>query len=95
MAYSKNLNQDQFVDNRLTYEVTLRNLELFGEAATHMSDDLGEQYTDIRWRLITAALTHNFGDCISLINEAMAVYYKLRIQYNFSSAKDGIPVQLE
>jgi len=78
--------------NRLTY-VTLRNLELFGEAATHMPDDLREQYTGIPWRLITAALAHNFRDCISLINEAMAVYYNLRILYNFSPAKDGIPVQ--
>jgi uncharacterized protein with HEPN domain len=29
-------NQERFVDSRLTYDATLRNLELIGEAASHV-----------------------------------------------------------
>ena len=37
-AYTAGLDQDGFVGNRLVYDATLRNLELIGEAATHIPD---------------------------------------------------------
>ena len=40
LTYTKGLNQAGFVANELTYDATLRNLELIGEAATHIPDDV-------------------------------------------------------
>ncbi len=40
LAYTDGLDQASFVTNGLTYDATLRNLELIGEAATHIPDDI-------------------------------------------------------
>jgi uncharacterized protein with HEPN domain len=39
-AYSHGLDQQKFVGDSLVYDATLRNLELIGEAATHIPDDV-------------------------------------------------------
>ena len=38
----------------LTFDATLRNLELIGEAATHVPDEVRAAYPDIPWRMIIA-----------------------------------------
>ena len=40
VAYTNGLDQQAFVANGLVYDATLRNLELIGEAATHVPDDV-------------------------------------------------------
>jgi uncharacterized protein with HEPN domain len=37
-----------------TYDATLRNLELIGEAATHIPDEVRTTNPDIPWRLVIA-----------------------------------------
>jgi hypothetical protein len=39
-AYAQGLDHQEFVGNSLVYDATLRNLELIGEAATHIPDDV-------------------------------------------------------
>ncbi len=38
LAYTQDMSQQEFVDSGITYDATLRNLELIGEAATHVPD---------------------------------------------------------
>ena len=38
----------------LTYDATLRNLELLGEAATHIPQDIRTAHPEIPWRMIIA-----------------------------------------
>lgn len=40
IAYTQGLNQGGFVGRGLNYDATLRNLELIGEAAMHVPDDI-------------------------------------------------------
>lgn len=40
MTYSSGLDQATFVSTGLNYDATLRNLELIGEAATHIPDEV-------------------------------------------------------
>ena len=47
LAYTENLDQDAFIADTLTYDATLRNLELIGEAATHIPAEVREAYPDI------------------------------------------------
>ena len=54
VAYTEGMTQSDFVTDRLTYDATLRNLELIGEAATHIPDTVREANPDIPWRLIIA-----------------------------------------
>jgi len=54
LDYTEDLDQAAFVTDRLTYDATLRNLELIGEAATHVPDRIRQIFPEIPWRLIIA-----------------------------------------
>ena len=54
LAYTDNLDQAGFVANGLIYDATLRNLELIGEAATHIPDEVRAAHAAIPWRMIVA-----------------------------------------
>lgn len=53
-TYTQDLDQQGFVASGLTFDATLRNLELIGEAATHVPDEVRAAYPDIPWRMIIA-----------------------------------------
>ncbi|MDN3519928.1 HepT-like ribonuclease domain-containing protein [Halomonas ramblicola] len=54
LAYTDGLSQEDFITHDLTYDATLRNLELIGEAATRIPDDVRAAHPEIPWRLIIA-----------------------------------------
>ncbi|HKK01077.1 MAG TPA: DUF86 domain-containing protein [Desulfuromonadales bacterium] len=54
LAYTDDLGQADFVANTLIYDGTLRNLELIGEAATHIPDEIRTAHPEIPWRMIIA-----------------------------------------
>ena len=54
LAYTEGLDQVAFIADHLTYDATLRNLELIGEAATHVPDEIRQTFPEIPWRLIIA-----------------------------------------
>lgn len=51
---NRRLDQAGFVADGLTYDATLRNLELIGEAASRIPDEVRAAHRDIPWRLIIA-----------------------------------------
>jgi uncharacterized protein with HEPN domain len=76
-AYSAGLDQAAFEQDDLRYDAILRNLELIGEAATHVPSDIRKTYTDIPWRQVIATrnrLIHGYlgidGDTLwSIVSE--------------------------
>lgn len=54
VAYTSGLDQDAFVGDRRTYDATLRNLELIGEAATRVPEEVREASPQIKWRQVIA-----------------------------------------
>lgn len=50
LAYTAGLDQAAFVANALVYDATLRNLELIGEAATHVPDAVRQAHPQVPWR---------------------------------------------
>ena len=53
-SYTAGFDQAGFITSEITYDATLRNLELIGEAATHIPEEIRSAYTEIPWRLIIA-----------------------------------------
>ncbi len=53
-SYTDGMGQTGFIKNNITYDATLRNLELIGEAATHIPEEIQSANPDIPWRLIIA-----------------------------------------
>ena len=54
LSYTDGLDQKAFVSSGITYDATLRNLELIGEAATRIPEDVRNAHPDIPWRMIIA-----------------------------------------
>ena len=52
MAYTQGMTQAAFTADSRTYDAVLRNLELIGEAATHVPDGMRESNPQIEWRSI-------------------------------------------
>ncbi|WIM06380.1 MAG: DUF86 domain-containing protein [Candidatus Nitricoxidivorans perseverans] len=53
-AYTEGLDQASFIAIDLNYDATVRNLELIGEAATHIPDAVRLETPQIPWRQIIA-----------------------------------------
>ncbi|MCY3561220.1 MAG: DUF86 domain-containing protein [bacterium] len=51
-TYVEGLDQRGFTADQRTYDATLRNLELLGEAATHVPESVREAHPEIAWRQI-------------------------------------------
>ena len=63
LAYTHGFDQTGFVASGLIYDATLRNLELIGEAATHIPDEVRASRPEIPWRMIIAtrnSLIHGY-----------------------------------
>jgi uncharacterized protein with HEPN domain len=54
LAYTEGLDQAGFGASGPIYDGTLRNLELIGEAATHIPEDIRTAHPEIPWRMIIA-----------------------------------------
>ena len=54
LDYTAGLDQTAFVESTLNYDATLRKLELIGEAATHVPDNVRQSQPEISWRMIIA-----------------------------------------
>lgn len=54
LAYTDGLDQTAFDASGLNYDATLRNLELIGEAATHIPAAVRDGAPQVPWRLIIA-----------------------------------------
>ena len=52
MRYSEDLSAEQFEANQLVRDAVLRNLELLGEAAKQIPDDVRDRHPAVPWRRI-------------------------------------------
>jgi uncharacterized protein with HEPN domain len=54
LAYTEGMDKQAFILEGRTYDATLRNIELIGEAATHVPRHVREEHPQIEWRRIVA-----------------------------------------
>ena len=52
LAYTAGMDQEAFLADDLTYDATSRNLELIGEAATHIPTVMRQANSEIPWHAI-------------------------------------------
>ena len=51
-SYIKGLDFDAFIQNEMIIDAVLRNLEVIGEAAKNIPEDIRERYSKIPWKRI-------------------------------------------
>jgi uncharacterized protein with HEPN domain len=83
MRYTEGFDQSAFVSSGLNYDATLRNLELIGEAATHIPDPVRKANPNIPWRLIIATRNRLIHGYLGIDNDTI-----------WSIIKDDIPALL-
>lgn len=71
LAYTAGLDQAAFVANTLVYDATLRNLELIGEAATHVPDDVRQAHPQVPWRMIVATRNRLIHAYLGIDNDTL------------------------
>ena len=70
-AYTIGLSQSSFVEDQRTFDATLRNLELIGEAATHIPDSVRLAHPEIPWRLVIATRTRLIHGYLGIDNDTL------------------------
>ena len=71
IAYTRGLDQAGFVTSGLNYDATVRNLELIGEAATHVPDAVRVANPQIPWRLIVATRNRLIHSYLGIDNDTL------------------------
>ena len=71
ISYTDGFNQEHFISSGINYDATLRNLELIGEAATHVPTEIREQYPNIPWRMIMATRNKIIHGYLGIDNDTL------------------------
>lgn len=71
IAYTNGLDQDRFIQNGLNYDATLRNLELIGEAASHVPQFVRDSHPDVPWRLMVATRNRIIHGYLGIDNDTV------------------------
>ena len=48
--FTEGLSEEQFMDDPKTLDAVIRNLEIIGEAAKNVPDDIRQKFPEIEWR---------------------------------------------
>lgn len=71
ISYTNGFDLERFTSSGLTYDATLRNLELIGEAATHIPQTVRDQHTEIQWRMIIATRNKLIHGYLGIDNDTL------------------------
>jgi uncharacterized protein with HEPN domain len=84
LAYTDGLGQEGFVHSRLNYDATLRNLELIGEAASHVPEDARKLVPEVPWRQLVATRNRLIHGYLGIDNDTL-----------WSIVRDDVPPLLQ
>lgn len=71
LAYTEGFDQPRFEQSGLTYDATVRNLELIGEAATHVPQQVREFAAHIEWKKIVAMRNRLIHGYLGIDNDTL------------------------
>ncbi|TDJ16475.1 MAG: DUF86 domain-containing protein [Gammaproteobacteria bacterium] len=71
LTYTDGLNQAAFESNPKTFDATLRNLELIGEAATRIPQSVRDGASEIPWRQVIATRNRLIHGCLGVDNDTI------------------------
>lgn len=71
IAYTDGFDRDRFIASGLNYDATLRNLELIGEAASHVPDVVRAAHPQVPWRLVIATRNRLIHGYLGIDNDTL------------------------
>ncbi|HRP28009.1 MAG TPA: DUF86 domain-containing protein [Burkholderiaceae bacterium] len=70
-AFTAGMDQSAFLANALVYDATLRNLELIGEAATHVPGHIRTAHPEVPWRMMIATRNRLIHAYLGIDNDTL------------------------
>jgi uncharacterized protein with HEPN domain len=71
ILYTDDLDLPSFITSGLNYDATVRNLELIGEAATHIPESIRVTNPEIPWRMIIATRNRLIHGYLGIDNDTL------------------------
>jgi len=71
LSYTDGLDQDTFESDGKVYDATVRNLELIGEAATNIPENIRNNASNIPWRQIVATRNRLIHGYLGIDNDTL------------------------
>ena len=71
LKYTRGLDQAGFESNDMIFDATVRNLELIGEAATHIPDTVRQRYPEVPWRQLVATRNRLIHGYLGIDNDTL------------------------
>jgi uncharacterized protein with HEPN domain len=71
LLYTEEMDQATLMNSGLNYDATLRNLELIGEAATHIPDEVRKAHSEIPWRLMISTRNRLIHGYLGIDNDTV------------------------
>ena len=71
LAFTHGLQQEQFVADAMRFDATVRNLELIGEAASHIPQKLRNAHPAVPWRMLIATRNQLIHGYLGLDNDIL------------------------
>jgi uncharacterized protein with HEPN domain len=71
VAFTQGLQQEQLVADAMRFDATVRNLELIGEAASHIPQDVRDAHSAIPWRMLIATRNQLIHGYLGLDNDIL------------------------
>lgn len=84
VSYTDGLDLESFEADRRTYDATMRNIELIGEAANQLPRRVWEAYPDIPWRGV-----------VGMRNRVLHDYMGARSQTIWNALRNDVPALLD
>lgn len=79
--YLQGVNEQNFKDTRLIQDGVIRQIEIIGEAARHISKDIRTAYPEIPWQ-----------DVAGMRDKLIHDYFGVDIEKVWDTAKDDLPI---
>lgn len=71
LSFTQGVQQEQLVADAMRFDATVRNLELIGEAATHVPQDVRNAHPVIPWRMLIATRNQLIHGYLGLDNDIL------------------------
>ena len=81
LEYIQGLDFEGFLAHRMAYDAVVRNLEIIGEAAKNLPDEIRARYPDVEWRKI-----------VGLRDVLAHVYFGLEDETLWDIASNKVPM---
>lgn len=70
-AFTRGFDQEHFIHDPMCFDATIRNIELIGEAATHIPEQVRQSSPNVPWRMVIATRNQLIHGYLGIDNDTL------------------------